>query len=341
MRGALDALRKTEEPRLRELEESRATVKRLRAELAEHVETVRKLTTRQDELESALQHLRLQESEQADNTAALREHIASMRATESSASSALAEARAALEAQRNALAERDRTVARLREENEAMRADTARGGNAELARVMAELNQAIEDRDRAREEAQALRGKHRVNVGTVGTGMDRFTLAAREEGRRRRLRVLLSERGRNGERVRLGEILRHAGALTEKALQEALREQAAKPSQLLGSILVSRETVTEDEIAQAVACQSGLPLVEPLAEVIPREAAELVSRDVCAWHVCVPLRLEGDTLVLAMANPADTGAVRKVSDLTRCKVSPVVATPTDILAAIEDVYGVF
>jgi hypothetical protein len=110
---------------------------------------------------------------------------------------------------------------------------------------------------------------------------------------------------------------------------------------LLGTILLQEDWTTEDAIAQAVACQLDLPLVDIGPDAWEAEAVRLVDKDTCTWHVCMPLKAGNRRLVVAMANPLDDDALRKLRERSRREIRPVVATGSAILAAIEAAYGGF
>jgi len=154
-------------------------------------------------------------------------------------------------------------------------------------------------------------------------------------------RIVLSEMARNGDHRPIGQILMDAGIITPEQLEQSLYEQQRMPDQMLGGILIGLDYASEEVVAQAVACQLGIPLVHPSSATVQRDAAAVLHKDLCTWHVCVPMRITADRLVVAMANPLDAGAVKRMEEMGRRSISRVVAAPTEILLAIEDVYGLF
>jgi hypothetical protein len=75
--------------------------------------------------------------------------------------------------------------------------------------------------------------------------------------------------------------------------------------------------------------------------LVDPDALRLIHKDACTWRLCVPLRASDTHLVAAMANPQDESARRKLEDLGRRTLIPVIATPSDILRTIDDVYGIY
>ena len=138
-------------------------------------------------------------------------------------------------------------------------------------------------------------------------------------------------------RRRLGDLLVAAGAISGEQLQQALA--ASAPGERLGQVLLRLEHVDEEAVADAVARQLGLPRVDLEVERPTEEAVGLVPARLAERHDIVPLRLEGDLLVIATADPSDVAAMDDVRLTAGArKVRPVIATASAIEAARRRVY---
>jgi hypothetical protein len=142
-----------------------------------------------------------------------------------------------------------------------------------------------------------------------------------------------------GHRRRLGDILTAANAITEGQLDEALEQQSQIPTSRIGTILVELGAATELTIARVLSAQLQLPYVELGEEAIEDDAVAFVSPRLARLHQCIPVRISGDTIVLAMANPLDLIAIEDVELATRKRVEPVVATQSQVAQSIETFYG--
>jgi hypothetical protein len=143
----------------------------------------------------------------------------------------------------------------------------------------------------------------------------------------------------DGRRRRMGDILVDADVLSQEQLEEALQEQQEHPQRRLGAILVELGHAQSDVIAQVLACQLKLPYVH-LEEEVPEEGAvRLVSSRLARHHRCIPVRLEEETIILAMSNPLDLIAIEDIELATSRRVNPIVASEPDIAKAIEWFYG--
>jgi chromosome segregation ATPase len=234
-----------------------------------------------------------------------------------------------LQETRKRLAEREAELARYK-------ADSATHQD-EMREALSQLTSALRERDEAREAlGKASAPGERLKAGTAGFESEE---AQSPEARDIRQRIVVSATAGEGAERRLGELLLQSGVISEGQLEAALAEQQKSPGQPIGAILTSLDYATEDAVAQALACQLNLPMVHPSPDTVETAASRLLHRDLCTWHVCIPLQATQDRIVLAMANPLDDGAVRKIEDMTRRAVSRTVAAPGEILRAIDDVYG--
>ncbi|PKN11631.1 MAG: type II secretion system protein GspE [Deltaproteobacteria bacterium HGW-Deltaproteobacteria-4] len=138
------------------------------------------------------------------------------------------------------------------------------------------------------------------------------------------------------EWVLLGEILVAAGDLSASVRDIALSQQQAKPGRRLGDLLLTQKSVTPLQLARALACQSGLPLLE----TIPPETslADLGNRLSLAYLKDLrifPLGRQEDGLHVAVADPYDSRPRNDLAILTGERILPVVAPADEILRAIN------
>jgi type IV pilus assembly protein PilB len=130
---------------------------------------------------------------------------------------------------------------------------------------------------------------------------------------------------------RLGRMLLRAQLITQDQLNEAM--SAVDSS--LPAALEELGYASESKVAQAVAEQMGLAFVDIGAYDIDPNAAMFVSADLMRKYVVLPIRFEGDELVVAMADPANIFALDDLRIVTRKEIRPVVASESDLSSAIE------
>jgi type II secretory ATPase GspE/PulE/Tfp pilus assembly ATPase PilB-like protein/ActR/RegA family two-component response regulator len=102
--------------------------------------------------------------------------------------------------------------------------------------------------------------------------------------------------------------------------------------------LLQRPGFSEEGLADGFADWLKIPRVKIASLSIDPEAAKAITEKIAIKHQCLPLKVEGSKLVLAMANPADYDAIQDVQFVSGLTVHPVVATRTEILDGIAELY---
>lgn len=134
-------------------------------------------------------------------------------------------------------------------------------------------------------------------------------------------------------------VLIDEGLLTARQLEKAMALSRERNESLIKA-LVRQGVVSEDTLLRAVARQQGIGFVS-FREVQPESAAVagLTARFVAHYRV-MPVRLEANRLVLAVANPFDQAAIEDIESSQGYRVERVLACEGDILEAIRIHYGV-
>jgi type IV pilus assembly protein PilB len=131
--------------------------------------------------------------------------------------------------------------------------------------------------------------------------------------------------------IRLGEALVDKGFLTPQELERALAKQKAQPGKRLGAVLLEEDLVSEDQLLATLALLLGAPLVHAEFEPLDASLVREVPIDVGRSHRFVPLRREGEEVVVAFADPLDETA-RAAADTAfpRARVRVALSSPRSI-----------
>jgi type IV pilus assembly protein PilB len=97
--------------------------------------------------------------------------------------------------------------------------------------------------------------------------------------------------------------------------------------------------LTEEDAANRFATTLSLARLHLASAAIQSDAIAAVPEKIARKYLCLPVKIEGRTLITAFANPADYNAIRDIEFASGLSVRPLVATPTDILDAIERYYA--
>ncbi|MEK6613220.1 MAG: ATPase, T2SS/T4P/T4SS family [Gemmatimonadota bacterium] len=136
---------------------------------------------------------------------------------------------------------------------------------------------------------------------------------------------------------RLGDLLVKEGLITKEQLEKALAEQKTSGTRV-GYNLVKLGFIPELELTKVLARQYKMPAVDlSKFEVDPR-IVKLVPADLAVKHLVLPLKRDGRTLTVAMADPTNLGVVEDLKFITRYDIFPVVAGEFTLKNAIEKHY---
>ena len=136
---------------------------------------------------------------------------------------------------------------------------------------------------------------------------------------------------------RLGEILLREGLVTREQLAQALTEQKNSKHRL-GYVLVKLGLVQELEITKVLARQYRMPAVDLTRFEVDPKIIKLVPAEMATKSVVLPLKREGRTLTVAMADPTDLGLLEDLKFITRFDLFPVIAGEYTLRNLIEKHY---
>ncbi len=148
------------------------------------------------------------------------------------------------------------------------------------------------------------------------------------------VRAALSARPRE---LRLGELLVGLGTLSESELEQALQLQQQDPDgkKQLGEVLTEHGFVDERKLYDVLALQLGYPFVSPVQSELDAALLEGIPRRWCRENRFLPLRRDGERVVVAFTSPPDDerlGAAERIFGAG--SVTPALTTP----AVLEELW---
>ena len=136
----------------------------------------------------------------------------------------------------------------------------------------------------------------------------------------------------------LGQVLKDQGLVTSEQLDFAMQEEA-RTGRSAWRVLVDKGIVAEKDLVRARAAQIGLEFFD-VRNVRPApQALALVPEEIARRQLVMPMQLEGDGVVVAMAEPMDHVAFEEVSNAAGRPVRKAVAYRADLAGAIEEAYA--
>ncbi|MBN2490891.1 MAG: Flp pilus assembly complex ATPase component TadA [Planctomycetes bacterium] len=143
----------------------------------------------------------------------------------------------------------------------------------------------------------------------------------------------------SAHRPRIGEILLDAGALTERQMDDGLREQRST-GERLGRCLVRLGHLREEALLEALGRQLGLEVIELGRLKVPDEATRALPLDFVRRHRILPLAVTNGALRIATSNPVDPRLIEDVRLLSGLEVEEALAPEREICDKISECYQI-
>ena len=133
---------------------------------------------------------------------------------------------------------------------------------------------------------------------------------------------------------RIGQILVDLGLIDEQQLETMLEEQSSR-GELLGRVGVALGFDSEEQLGEALAEQWGTTFVSLYDREIAPEALAAISEPMAQLYRVVPIKLEGNQLTIASAEPQKIQIADELRTLLGYDIHVCVATEPEITKAIE------
>jgi type IV pilus assembly protein PilB len=136
---------------------------------------------------------------------------------------------------------------------------------------------------------------------------------------------------------RIGEVLVREGLINKEQLSRALQEQT-QSGMRLGYCLVKLGFVDENELTKIMARQHRMPAVDLTRFEVDQRIIKLIPNDIATKHLILPLKRDGRTLTVAMADPGNIAVIDDLKFITRYDIFPVLAGELTLRNFVEKHY---
>lgn len=147
--------------------------------------------------------------------------------------------------------------------------------------------------------------------------------------------------GMGRKKIRIGDVLIAAGAITDEQLQEALAHQKETGGKL-GNTLVELGFISQEMLITLLTKQLDIEYIELKGAKIEDKVLHMVPESMVTKYKVIPVEIDPDNpniLKLAMADPMDINAIDDIGLVTNLQVEPMLATEEQIGEAIGKYYG--
>lgn len=136
----------------------------------------------------------------------------------------------------------------------------------------------------------------------------------------------------------IGSILLDVELVTPEDIDQALDLQK-QTGQRLGEVLVHLGIVSDDDIRWALAEQLNLPYVNIRKDQIDTDVAMMLPEKLARRYHVIPILKIDDELTVVVDDPLNTTVIHDIEAITKSRVKVSLGRTSDILLAIDEIYG--
>jgi type IV pilus assembly protein PilB len=143
------------------------------------------------------------------------------------------------------------------------------------------------------------------------------------------------------KKIRIGDLLVEAGAITSEQLQEALAKQKEEGG-MLGNIIMELGFISRELLITVLTTQMGIDYCEIRTVQIDENVLNLVPKELVTKYKAMPIGFSeenANVLQVAMADPMDLMAVDDISIASGLQVEPLLSFEDDLDNVIGKNYG--
>ena len=177
---------------------------------------------------------------------------------------------------------------------------------------------------------------------TVALAIEQYELRQRNqklqaENQQKSKEIAALARITTGRRSQLGMMLQKRGLISSLQLQELHRQQQNRRDPFI-KLLLERDWVDEAKLRDLYVKELLIEEVSLDEFAVDPAVASLVPRSFCEKQGVVPLKLDGNQLLLAMADPADSGLIDEMRFVAGLDVRPVYASSKAVQKKLRELY---
>ncbi|AXI09694.1 type II secretion system protein GspE [Oceanobacillus zhaokaii] len=137
-------------------------------------------------------------------------------------------------------------------------------------------------------------------------------------------------------RKRLGDLLVESGLITDDQLAGTLANKGE--DEKLGDALLREGYITEQQLIEVLEFQLGIPHINVAQYPVEQETIQLVPKELAKRHLLLPIRIDGNKLFVAMADPMDYFAMEELRMATGYQIMPGIATKDALYRMVTKYY---
>lgn len=141
-----------------------------------------------------------------------------------------------------------------------------------------------------------------------------------------------------GKNLKIGDVLKEQGYLTEEDLQKALTVQQQEKGKRLGEVLIEQGYITENQMLQAMAAKMDCQVVDVSGISVDIRAVERIPRQVAEKYCVLATGINGNRLQLILNDPLNFYAIEDVRQITGMELNIYLSEKASLKKAINFYY---
>jgi type IV pilus assembly protein PilB len=140
--------------------------------------------------------------------------------------------------------------------------------------------------------------------------------------------------------LRVGDILKEAGYVTEEQIEQVFAQQKASGvKKRLGEALVEYNIITENRLNSALSRRLNIPYVSMNDAAVDLEAVKKIPKAVAAKHCLIAIAVNGSLLRVNINDPLNYYAIEDIKLITHMQIEVQVCDKAEIMKAINEYYS--
>jgi type IV pilus assembly protein PilB len=145
-------------------------------------------------------------------------------------------------------------------------------------------------------------------------------------------------RSQRTSKLRLGDILKQMGLVTDEQVEGALSNQKDTRKRL-GQVLLEEGIISQLDLTKALAQKFGVSFLDLTSTRFDGAAAAYIDEKLARRYGAVPVRfLDDNTLLVAMIDPQNLPAQEDLAIITGFPIQPAISSEEDVFGAIARIY---
>jgi DNA-binding response OmpR family regulator len=142
----------------------------------------------------------------------------------------------------------------------------------------------------------------------------------------------------SGSKKQLGKIMLQQKLVTQDELTGILEDQHRRGGKL-ASAATRDGKVSVPGALRALSEQTGVPAIDLRCQIVSLTNLQLIPLEIAREHVVLPIKMQGEQLLLAMADPLNKSSIEEIGFVTAKTVFPYIALDEVLRTAIETAYA--